>query len=50
MAQTDFDIVTIGAVPNGLALAAYLSKAGLKVLVLERGLEMITKAHNEGLI
>ena len=40
MAQNNFDIVIIGAGPNGLALAAYLSKTGLKVLVLERRLEM----------
>ncbi len=36
MAEMRYDIVIIGAGPNGLALGAYLSKAGLKVLVLER--------------
>jgi phytoene dehydrogenase-like protein len=37
MAQ--YDVVIIGAGPNGLAAGAYLSKAGLKVLLLERLLE-----------
>lgn len=36
MADKKFDIVIIGAGPNGLSLGAYLAKAGLKVLVLER--------------
>ena len=34
------DVIIIGAGPNGLEIGAYLSKAGLKVLVLERRLEM----------
>ena len=33
MAQT-FDVIIIGAGPNGLAIGAYLSKAGEKVLLL----------------
>jgi phytoene dehydrogenase-like protein len=37
MAQ--YDVIIIGAGPNGLAAGAYLSKAGLKVLLLERLLE-----------
>src|SRR5256712_8005687 len=31
-----WDAVLVGGVHNGLAAAAYLAKAGLKVLVLER--------------
>jgi phytoene dehydrogenase-like protein len=31
-----YDIVIIGAGPNGLQIGAYLAKAGLKVLLLER--------------
>ena len=34
-----YDFVIIGGGPNGLCVAAYLSKAGQKVLVLERHLE-----------
>jgi len=36
MAEKRYDVVIIGAGPNGLTTGAYLSKAGLKVLVLER--------------
>lgn len=35
-----YDFIIIGGGPNGLCAAAYLSKAGQKVLVLERHLEM----------
>jgi phytoene dehydrogenase-like protein len=31
-----YDVIIIGAGPNGLAIGAYLSKAGLKVLLVER--------------
>src|SRR3972149_6137714 len=34
-----YDVIIIGAGPNGLVTGAYLSKAGLKVLILERKLE-----------
>lgn len=36
---TKHDVIIIGAGPNGLTTGAYLSKAGLKVLVLERRTE-----------
>ncbi len=35
-----FDFIIIGAGHNGLACAAYLSKAGAKVLVLERSMQV----------
>lgn len=37
--ETKYDIIIIGAGPNGLQAGAYLSKAGEKVLVLERRYE-----------
>jgi phytoene dehydrogenase-like protein len=38
--KTKYDFIIIGGGPNGLCVAAYLSKAGQKVLVLERHLEV----------
>jgi len=35
-----YDVIVIGGGPNGLESAAYLSKAGLKVLLLERRYEI----------
>jgi phytoene dehydrogenase-like protein len=37
--DTNYDIIIIGSGPNGLAAGAYLSKAGAKILVLERRYE-----------
>jgi phytoene dehydrogenase-like protein len=34
-----YDVIIIGSGPNGLAIAAYLSKAGQKVLLLEKRFE-----------
>ncbi len=36
---TRYDVVIIGAGPNGLVAGAYLSKAGLKTLIVEKRLE-----------
>lgn len=38
--EFEYDIVIIGGGPNGLLAGAYLSKAGLKVIVLDRRHEM----------
>jgi len=35
----NFDVIIIGSGPNGLTIAAYLSKAGQKVLLLEKRFE-----------
>ncbi len=37
--SNEYDGIIIGAGPNGLTVAAYLAKAGLKILVLERNFE-----------
>jgi phytoene dehydrogenase-like protein len=36
MANEPFDVIVVGAGPNGLTCAAYLSRAGASVLVLEK--------------
>ena len=38
--QTKYDFIIIGGGPNGLCVAAYLAKAGQKVLVLEKYFEV----------
>jgi phytoene dehydrogenase-like protein len=38
--ESDWDVVIIGAGPNGLMTAAYLAKAGLKVALVERRYEV----------
>ena len=35
----EYDVIIIGAGPNGLAVGSYLAKAGVKVLLLERRIE-----------
>ena len=35
----EYDGIIIGAGPNGLTVAAYLAKAGLKILLLEKRFE-----------
>src|SRR5688572_12863103 len=48
-----YDVIVIGAGHNGLVAAAYLAKAGRKVLVLERrghvGGQLATSAFDDGL-
>ena len=38
--MAEYDGVIIGAGPNGLVVGAYLAKAGLKVLLLDKRYEM----------
>lgn len=40
MVTAEYDGIIIGAGPNGLTLAAYLAKAGLKVLLIEKRFEI----------
>jgi len=37
---TEYDVIIIGSGPNGLTIGAYLSKAGQKVLLLEKRFEV----------
>ena len=37
--MANYDVIIIGAGPNGLTAGAYLSKQGLRVLILEKKLE-----------
>ena len=34
--MADYDGIIIGAGPNGMTVAAYLAKAGLKILLLDK--------------
>ena len=48
-----YDVVVVGAGHNGLTTAAYLARAGAKVLVVERrhetgGAERLVEVHLEG--
>jgi phytoene dehydrogenase-like protein len=38
--QDNYDVIIIGGGPNGLTTGCYLSKAGLKVLLLEKRIEL----------
>jgi len=38
--QDNYDVIIIGGGPNGLTAGCYLSKAGLKVLLLEKRIEL----------
>ena len=37
--EREYDIIIIGAGPNGMQIGAYLAKAGQKVLILEKRYE-----------
>jgi 1H-pyrrole-2-carbonyl-[peptidyl-carrier protein] chlorinase len=43
MAEVDFDVAVLGGGPGGSAAAAYLAKAGLKCVIMER--ELLPRPH-----
>jgi FADH2 O2-dependent halogenase len=43
MAEVDFDVAVLGGGPGGSAAASYLSKAGLKTVIIER--ELFPRPH-----
>lgn len=45
--QTEFDVIVIGGGINGLTAAAYLTKCGLRVAVVERRDQLGTHCSTE---
>ncbi len=46
--ESEWDVVVIGAGPNGLITANYLAKAGLKVVLVERAPRSVAASHLDG--